>query len=254
MSIESKFLETAAPSGSTLILDTGSAKQSVDLYSKEGLELLSALWVKVAAEHRLNYEPKWFGVPVIQFPTDMILIQELITKERPTKIVECGVAHGGSLLFYASLLELIGEGEVIGVEIELREHNRKAIMASPFFKRIKLVDGGSTSEASVASVNSNITPQDRVMVFLDSNHSTEHVLRELELYSPLIAKGGYIVAMDTGQRLVADNPKGKPEWKTNSPWEAVKLFLEKNSDFEIDPYWTRLRISSNEGGFLKRVR
>jgi cephalosporin hydroxylase len=200
------------------------------------------------------YEPKWFGVPVIQFPNDIVVMQELIHREKPTKIIECGVAHGGSLLYYASLFELMGQGEVIGVEVELRDHNRKAIMESPFYHRIKLVDGSSTAPESIEAVKSYLKPDDRVMVFLDSNHSTEHVKKELELYSPFVSQGSYIVAMDTAQRLVCDMPRGKPEWVNDNPWEAVKMFMEGNSEFEIDPYWTRLRISCNEDGFLRRVK
>ena len=252
--LKSPFLELDAPAGSTLTLATGKSSESVELYSKAGLELLSALWVKVSAEQRLMYEPKWFGVPVIQFPNDIVLMQELIFREKPTKIIECGVAHGGSLLYYASLFELMGEGEVIGVEVELREHNRKVIMESPFYNRVKLVDGSSISGESIAAVKSYIKPDDRVMVFLDSNHSYEHVKKELELYSPFVTKGSYIVAMDTSQRLVHDMPRGKPEWKQDNPWEAVKEFIEENYNFEIDPYWTRLRISSNECGFLRRIK
>lgn len=254
MTADSSFLNIEASSESTITLNTPKGSTTVELYSREGLELLSALWIKTAAEHRMMYEPKWLGLPVIQFPNDIIALQELIWRERPTKIIECGVAHGGSLIFYASLFELLGEGEVIGVEVALRDENRRGILSHSLAHRIHLVDGSSIEAATIDSVKSLIGESDRVMVFLDSNHSTAHVEAELDLYSKIIPVGGYIVVMDTCQQLVSDIPRGKPEWQHDNPWTAVQNFLVSHHQFEIDDYWTRLRISSNEKGFLRRVR
>ena len=145
--------------------------------------MLSNLWIKVGAERRVMYDVTWLGRPIIQFPTDMVLIQELLWKVRPDVVIETGVAHGGSLVFAASILELIGQGRVIGVDIEIRPHNREAITTHPLAHRISLVEGSSTAPETFAQVQQRINKGERVVVFLDSNHSEEHVKRELELYA-----------------------------------------------------------------------
>ena len=241
-----------AQSGATLTLDNGGINSKVELYSQEGLDMLSNLWIKVAAQHRLMYEPTWLGRPVIQFPTDIIAVQELIWKLQPDVIVETGVAHGGSLVLSASILELIGKGKVIGVDIEIRKPNREAIEAHPVAHRIELLEGSSVDTATLASVKAKIQGANTVLVLLDSNHTEAHVLQELELYSPLVTLESYIVAHDGAQAWVWDIPNGNSIWKDDHPLGAIHKFLAKHPEFSVDNYWTRWGITSSPDGFLKR--
>jgi cephalosporin hydroxylase len=241
-----------APKSSTLCLDNGDEQVVLDLYSKEGFELLNNLWIKSATHYRLMYEPSWLGRPVIQFPSDIVAIQELIWKIRPDVIVETGVAHGGSLVLSASILELIRHGKVVGVDIEIRPHNRLAIEAHPLAHRIDLIEGSSISPDTFAAVRAAVGDATSVLVMLDSNHSEAHVLEELELYSSLVLPGGYLVAHDGAQAWVWDIPNGKPEWKDDNPLAAINKFLTCHPEFSVDPQWTRWGITSSPQGFLKR--
>ena len=141
-----------AQSGATITLDNAGVRTTVDLYSREGLDLLSNLWIKAAAEHRLMYEPTWLGRPVIQFPTDIVVMQELLWQVRPDLVIETGVAHGGSLVLSASILELLGAGKVIGIDVDIRSHNRSAIEAHPLKHRIELIEGSSIDDSTMAAV------------------------------------------------------------------------------------------------------
>ena len=228
--------------------------KDVDIYSKEGFELLSELWLKVYAHNKLTHQVSWMGIPIIQVAEDVIMMQELIWKVKPDVIIECGVAHGGSLIFYSSLLELIGNGKVIGVDVEIRPHNRVAIENHPMAKRVTLIEGSSISMETLRKVETLIQPNEKIMVVLDSNHSTEHVTRELELYHKFVTPGSYIVAMDGAQAFVWDIPNGKKEWKTDNPLVAIESFMKDNTMFEIDEHYTRLKVTANPKGFLKRVK
>ena len=241
-----------ARAGSKLTLNDAGELTTVDVYSKEGLDLLSNLWIKSAAEHRLMYEPTWLGRPIIQFPTDIVMIQELLWKLQPDIVVETGVAHGGSLVLSASILELIGKGKVIGVDIEIRPLNRAAIEVHPLKHRIELIEGSSVATDTMAAVKKAIGGAKSVLVFLDSNHTEAHVRQELELYAPLVTPGSYIVAHDGAQAWVWDIPSGKPEWKNDHPLNAIHKFLGSHPEFTIDPHWTRLGITSSPDGFLLR--
>jgi cephalosporin hydroxylase len=243
---------TARP-GATLTLDDAGERTTVDLYSREGLDLLSNLWIKAAAEHRVMYEPTWLGRPVIQFPTDVVAIQELLWQVRPDVVIETGVAHGGSLVLSASILELIGAGKVIGVDVEIRPHNRAAIEGHPLRHRIELIEGSSVDEATMAAVRRAAGGARTVLVFLDSNHSEAHVLCELELYGELVTPGSYLVAHDGAQAWVWDIPRGKPEWRDDHPLKAIHAFLARHPEFTIDPHWTRYGITSSPDGWLKKV-
>ena len=226
--------------------------KEVDIYSREGYEIMVKLWTKVSCQYRIMYEPTWLGIPIIQYPEDILMMQELIWKVRPDVIVETGVAHGGSAILYASILELIGKGKVIGVDLEIRKYNRIVINRHPLSKRITLVEGSSVDESIVAEVKGKIRKDERVLVALDSNHSYKHVLREMELYSEIVSPGSYMVAMDGAQAYVWDIPNGKPEWKDDNPLRAIEEFVSKNKEFEIDEYYTRMKITSNPKGFLRR--
>lgn len=242
-----------AKSGSKLTLDNGGELTTVDLYSDEGLDFLSNLWIKAAAEHRVMYEPTWLGRPIIQFPNDVVAIQELLWKIQPDVVIETGVAHGGSLVLSASILQLIGKGKVIGVDIEIRKHNREAVEAHPLNHRIELIEGSSIDEETMSAVRQAVGDARTVMVFLDSNHSESHVLRELELYSPLVSPGSYIVAHDGAQGWVWDIPRGKPGWKADNPLLAIHRFLADHPEFTIDPGPTRYGITSSPDGWLKKA-
>lgn len=208
------------------------------------------------AKYRYTYNFNWFGRPIIQLPEDILTMQEIILGVKPDLIIETGVAHGGSLVFSASMLELLGEGEVVGVEIEIRPHNREAIENHPLSKRIKLIEGSSIDESVVERVRAEARGKRRVMVFLDSNHTHEHVLSELEFYSPLVTKGSYLVVFDTG---IEDMPEGtfpeRPWGKGNNPKTAVWEFLKRNDRFEIDrELEARLLYTVAPDGYLKCVK
>jgi cephalosporin hydroxylase len=240
--------------GTQLSIRSGGRETTVDLYSSEGLQAVAALWVKLSAEFRLMYEPTWLGIPVIQVPCDIVAMQELIWRLRPDWIVECGVAHGGSAVLYASICELAGKGRVLGVDAEIRKFNRAAISAHPLAHRIELIEGGSTDEATFRRVQAAVSGASRVLVVLDSNHSAEHVFAELELYQSLVTAGSYVVVMDGAQADVWDIPRGKPEWRETHPLEAIERFLRAHPEFTEDPHYTRFHVTSCPHGFLRRRR
>lgn len=242
-----------AQAGAKLTLDNNGNTSTVDLYSEEGFDMLSNLWIKAAADRRLMYELTWLGRPVIQFPTDVVVIQELLWNLRPDLVIETGVAHGGSLVLTASILELIGNGHVLGIEIEIRPHNRRAIETHPLAKRINLIEGSSVDEGTVGQAKAAASGKGVVLVILDSNHSEAHVLKELEQYSSLVTPGSYIVAHDGAQAWVWDLPRGKAEWKDDNPLGAIDKFVAAHPDFEIDPLPTRFGITSSPRGYLRRL-
>ena len=213
-------------------------------------------WVAAIAPHNYTYNFRWLGRPVIQFPQDLAALQEIIWDTQPDLIIETGIAHGGSLIFHASMLQLLGnDGSVLGVDTDIREHNRVEIEAHPIFERIEMVQGSSIEDAIAAQVAAAATEAERVMVVLDSNHTHEHVLRELELYAPLVTKGCYLVVCDT---LIEDMPAGsfpdRPWDKGDNPRTAVDAFLKTTERFEVDTAIdAKLQISVAPGGYLKCV-
>ena len=238
-----------------ITIDNNNLKETVDLYSEEGVELISKLWIKLCTEYRHTHECSWMGMPIIQLTNDIMMMQELIWQLKPDVIVECGVAHGGSTVFYASLFELMKtDGMVIGVDVDIREHNRKAIEAHSMSNRITLIEGSSVDLSIVEQVKALIKNKTNVLVILDSNHTTEHVFEELKLYSPMVQKNSYIVAMDGAQAWVADIPSARPHWKESHPLKAIELFLEQDKSFSIDEKYTRLKVTANPNGFLKRTK
>lgn len=204
-----------------------------------------------------SYNFSWMGRPIIQYPQDMIAMQEIIWQVKPDLVIETGIAHGGSLIYYASLLELIGKGEVLGIDIDIREHNRKEIEKHPMFKRIKMIEGSSISDEIIEQVKKYAAGKKSILVCLDSNHTHDHVLKELQLYSPFVSLHSYIVAFDT---IVEDLPEGyfsqqRPWGLANNPKTAVDEFLKKNSNFSIDTSIdNKLLISVAPKGYLKRVK
>ena len=242
-----------ARAGATLTLGNEGEQSTVDLYSDDGFDMLSNLWIKVAAERRLMYEAEWLGRPIIQFSTDVLVIQELLWELQPDVVIETGVAHGGSLVLSASILELIGKGKVIGVDIEIRPHNRAALDAHRLRHRIELIEGSSVAAETLEHARASVGEAQTVVVFLDSNHSREHVLKEMELYAPLVTPGSYLVAHDGAQAWVWDIPRGNPQWNDDHPLAAIHEFLKKNADFTIDHRRTRFGVTSSPDGFLKKA-
>jgi cephalosporin hydroxylase len=235
-----------------ITLATDGNNTTCDLYSEEGFALVAALWLKLSAEYKRMYEPRWLGVPIIQLPEDVVIVQELIWQLRPDVIIETGVAHGGSLVLSASICELIGKGKVVGIDVEIRPHNRAAIEAHPMKKRIQLIEGSSIAPEVVAQARAACAGAGSVLVLLDSNHTAQHVTRELELYHSMVTPGSYLVAMDGSQRDVWDIPRGKAEWREDHPLKAVEDFLKVHPEFVVDPHWTRLAVTSSAGGYLRR--
>jgi cephalosporin hydroxylase len=204
-----------------------------------------------------SYNFSWMGRPIIQYPQDMIAMQEIIWEVKPDLIIETGIAHGGSLIYYASLQELIGKGEVLGIDIDIREHNREEIEKHPMYKRIKMIQGSSISNEVIEQVKKIARGKESVVVCLDSNHTHEHVLSELNLYSSFVSPGSYIVAFDT---IVENLPEGyfsqkRPWGISNNPRTAVDEFLKTNKNFQIDnSIDNKLLISVAPGGYLKRIK
>jgi len=217
--------------------ENGSVRH-VDLYSTEAFEKLSRQWVRVGWNQKYQYTFSWLGRPIIQLPEDMIRAQEVIFRVKPDLIIETGVAHGGSVIFYASLCKIMGKGRVIGVDIEIRQQNRKAMEEHMLASRITLIEGSSIDPKIVAQVKKKIGKKDSVMVFLDSNHTKQHVLEELKAYADLITQGSYIVATDGIMKDLHDLPRAGLDWKSDNPENAANEFLKIRNDFVMEqPPW-----------------
>lgn len=221
------------------------------------MDALTHQWIVQSLEQRYTHQFRWLGRPLIQFPQDMFAMQELIWDLRPDAIVETGIAHGGSLVYYASLLQLLGGDRwVLGVDIEIRPHNRQAIEAHPLFPRIRLLEGSSIADSAFQQVRAMCADRQKVLVVLDSNHTHDHVLRELALYSQLVRAGSYLVVLDT---IVEDMPRGwysdRPWDKGNNPKTAVWQFLRTTDRFEIDKsIEERLKITVAPDGWLRCIK
>jgi len=205
------------------------------MHADSELRELRSKLLAAYAKYRYTYNFTWYGRPIIQLPEDIVAIQEIILRTQPDLVIETGVAHGGSVVLSASMLELLGSGEVIGIDVDIRQHNREALEAHPLRKRIRLIQGSSIDDRVVRQVRERAVDAKRVMVMLDSNHAHEHVARELELYSPLVKRDCYLVVFDT---VVEDLPVGlfpdRPWGKGNNPKTAVWEFLKSTDRFEID--------------------
>ena len=222
----------------TLTIEKDGKSNEMDLYSREAFECLSMQWLRVGWNQKYVYTFSWMGRPIIQLPEDMIRAQEVIYRLRPDVIVETGVAHGGSLVFYAGLCKAMGRGRVFGIDIEIRRHNRKAIEAHELSSYITLIEGNSTDAAIAAKTKSLVRAGEKVIVFLDSNHSRQHVLAELEAYCGLVSPGSYIVATDGLMRTLSDVPRGKAEWTQDNPAEAAAEFARTHPEFILEqPTW-----------------
>ncbi len=232
------------------------------LGNDKALQARSIDWVRDTAVHGYSYNFSWLGRPIIQYPQDMVAMQEIIWKVKPELVVETGIAHGGSLVFHAAMLELNAacggpaDATVVGIDIDIRPHNRAAIEAHPLFRRMFLIEGSSIAPAVVDAVRRRASGKQRVLVCLDSNHSHEHVLAELEAYAPLVSVGSYCVVFDT---IVEDLPKSmfpqRPWGPGNSPRTAVRHYLDTHQEFEVDQRMDhKLLVSVAPGGYLRRIR
>jgi cephalosporin hydroxylase len=222
---------------------------------KEMLKLTKK-WFDKSFSHEYSYHFSWLGRPIIQYPQDIIAIQEIIWKIKPDLIIETGIAHGGSLILSASILELLGKGEVVGIDIDIRKHNHLAIENHSLKKRINMIEGSSISKKIIKKVFEFTKDKKRIMVILDSNHTHKHVLKEMELYSPLITKGSYLIVLDTViENMPEDFFKNRPWSKGNNPMSAVKKFLEQNKRFKIDKKIDKkLLITVAPQGYLKCIK
>lgn len=221
-----------------LIKETNGISEEIPYYSKESFDLISKEWLRIGWNEKHIYTFTWFGRPIIQLPEDIVRTQEVIYNLKPDVIVETGIAHGGSLIFYASLFKAMGKGRVIGIDIDIRPHNRKAIEEHELFEYLTLVEGSSTDPTIVSKVKSLIKPNEKVLVILDSDHSYQHVTNELEAYHDLVTKDSYIVATDGIMRDVADAPRAGKDWETDNPSNAAEDFVKKHPEFVLEePKW-----------------
>lgn len=222
----------------SLTVEDGGDSRSLALYSDEAFEIVSHQWVKVGWNQKYPYTFTWMGRPLIQLPEDLVRIQEVIWRVRPDVILETGVAHGGSLIFYATLCKAMEHGRVIGVDIEIRPHNRAAIEAHPFASLVTLIEGDSTSAETVAQAVDLVDDEETVLVILDSNHTKAHVRGELEAYHSLVSPGSYIVATDGLMRDLHDVPLGTPSWREDNPAAAAAEFAHEHPEFVLEqPPW-----------------
>jgi cephalosporin hydroxylase len=221
-----------------LVQETGDGRIEMDLYSKQAFEILSHQWLKVGWNEKYPYTFTWMGRPIIQLPEDLIRIQEVIYRVRPDVIIETGVAHGGSLIYYASLCKAMEAGRIIGIDIDIRAHNRRAIEDHELSSFITLIEGSSVSPRVVSQVGSLLGEGESVLVILDSNHAKQHVLSELELYHGFVTQGSYIVATDGSMKDLYDVPRGKAEWVWDHPAAAALEFVGKHNEFVLEqPPW-----------------
>jgi cephalosporin hydroxylase len=233
----------------------------VPLSSPEGFSIASKAWLRAGWDNKYVYSFTWLGRPIIQLPEDLLRIQEVIYRLHPDVIIETGIAHGGSLVYYASLCQLMKHGKVIGVDIEIRHHNRQAIESHKLKPYITLIEGSSIDPQIVSQVQSLVRPGETVLVILDSCHMKEHVLSELRAYAPLVSIGSYIITADGIMEQVIGAPRTQPDWSWNNPKQAAMEFVRNNSEFIIE----EPTFLFNEGsitrwvtywpdGFIKRIK
>lgn len=222
----------------TLLIEEGQSSRSLNLYSKESFKLISHQWLKVGWNEKYPYVFSWMGRPIIQIPEDIIRIQEVIFRLRPDVIIETGIAHGGSLILYACLCKAMGNGRIIGIDVEIRPHNRSALDHHELRPYLTLIEGGSTDPEIVRQVRSLVNPEESVLVILDSDHTKQHVAAELDAYASLVTRGSYIVATDGSMRDLHDVPRGKPEWIWDNPASVAEEFAKNHADFVLEqPQW-----------------
>jgi cephalosporin hydroxylase len=250
---------TIDPTNAIVTAHDGDEANSYAFDSPEAFRLVSDAWLRIGWDQKYVYSFTWLGRPVIQLPEDLLRVQEVIAAVSPGVIVETGVAHGGSLVFYATLCKALGRGRVVGIDIEIRQHNRAAIEAHPLFPLIELIEGDSTSPETVARVTEAVG-EETAMVLRDSNHTKEHVLAELRAYADLVTPGSYLVVMDTIMERVVGAPRTEADWTWNNPSSAIAEFLaedprfvQEEPQFAFNEGLVRERVSYWRGGYLRRL-
>ena len=221
------------------------------------LRSLSTEFIRLTGKYKYTYHFTWLGRPIIQLPQDIIAMQELIWTIKPDLIIETGIAHGGSLIFYASMLHLIGkDGQVLGIDVEIRPNNRVAIEKHPMNKHITMIEGSSIDEKIVQRVYSFAKGKKNILVCLDAMHTHKHVIKELEFYSPLVKKDGYLIVFDTAiEDMPEDFYPDRPWGKGNNPKTALKEFLQTNDRFVVDKnIENKLLITVASDGYLKCIK
>jgi cephalosporin hydroxylase len=242
------------------VSDSDGVSEEYEIGSPEAFRILSKLWLRSGWDAKYVYSFTWLGRPIIQLPEDLLRLQEVIYRVKPDVIIETGVAHGGSLIFHASLCKAIGKGRVIGVDVEIRPYNRSAIEAHELSSYITLIEGDSIAPSIVEQVKAQVKPGETVMVLLDSNHTRQHVLGELNAYAPLVTQGSYAVAMDGIMEEIVGAPRTQPDWSWNNPRQAALEFVGAHPEFEIEEpafLFNESRITERvtywPSAFLKRV-
>ncbi len=251
---------TVDTDAATVCLEEAGTRRELPLASAEAFEWVSRAWLRAGWDVKHIWSFTWLGRPIIQLPEDMFRLQEVIWRVRPDVIVECGVAHGGALVFYAGLCRLMGQGRVIGVDVEIRPHNRAAIEAHPLAALITLVEGDSVAPATIERVRAALRPGERVMLMLDSRHSKAHVLAELAAYAPLVSRGSYAVVMDGIMGDLVGAPRAAADWGDDNPRAAALEWVRQNPAFAVEePVFAfneglvRRRVTYWPDAFLRRV-
>ena len=234
-----------------------SVKENIEkLGASKEMQDLGVDFVRDTAKFNYSYNFSWMGVPAIQFPQDLVAMQELLWSIKPDTVIETGIARGGSIIFYASMMEMMGieNGKVIGVDIDIRAHNREVIENHPMFKRIQMVEGSSIDPSTVDQVTALAKDSQKTIVCLDSMHTEEHVLNEMRHYSKFVSPGSYLVVFDTSVEDMPDDFFPNRPWGPgNNPKTAIDKFLAENDDFEVDrTICNKLLVTVARGGFLKR--
>lgn len=245
----------------TVTVTEGDITEVHPMASPEAFAAASRAWLRCGWDVKHVYSFTWMGRPIIQLPEDMVRMQEVIYGVKPDLLIETGIAHGGSLIFYAGLFKAMGKGRVVGIDVEIRPQNRRAIEEHELFPYITLIEGSSVDPAVVVRVRDHVRPGETVMVSLDSNHAKAHVRAELEAYAPLVSPGSYAVVADGIMELVTGGPRTSPDWGWNNPKAAAAEFVRDHPEFAIEepPFafnegLVRERVTYWPGGFLRRVR
>lgn len=242
-----------------VVVDDG--KCVIPLASSEGFALISDAWLRAGWDVKHVYSFTWLGRPIIQLPEDMFRLQEVIFQLQPDVIIETGVAHGGSLVFYAGLCRLIGKGRVVGIDVDIRPHNRVALERHALSDLITLIEGDSTSDPTLEKVKAHVGSAEVVIALLDSNHSKAHVMAELDAYAPFLTPGSYIVVMDGIMEKLVGAPRSQPDWGENNPRRAALEWLTTHPEFTMEePAFAfnegevRHRVTYWPDAFIRRLR
>jgi cephalosporin hydroxylase len=225
--------------------------------SDKSFRELTMKWIKKSIKYKYVYNFTWMGIPIIKYPNDMIVMQEIFWEVKPDLVIETGIAHGGSIIYSASLLKMMGikQFKVIGIDIDIRKHNLKEINKNPMRKYIKMFEGSSVDEKITKKIFTYAKKFKKILIILDSNHTHDHVSRELEIYSKLVSKGSYIILPDTYIGYLPNNTFPNRPWtKNDNPMTALQAFLKKNKNFKIDKYKSsKSMITEAMNGFVKKL-